>query len=86
MKKLSSYTLRNFPLIKRSWLLPFSVKLSVSKTSFASGAFRDAFEAQGISGIKGRYMVKRYKPDEVKAIEDVFGSVHSVDNHTRKSV
>ena len=28
-------------------------------------------------------MVKRYKPDEVKAIEEVFGSV---DNHTRKSV
>ena len=58
-------------MIKRSWLLPFSVKLSVSKTSFASGAFRDAFKAQGISGIKGTYVVKCYKPDEVKAIQGV---------------
>ena len=60
-----------------------SISCPVSKTSFASGAFRDAFEAQGISGIKGRCVVKRYKPDKVKAIEEVFGSV---DNHTRKSV
>lgn len=75
--------LEEFSIDKKEWLLPFPVKLSISKTSFASGAFRNAFEAKGISGLKGRYVVKRYKPDEMKAIEEVFGSV---DNHTRKSV
>ena len=78
--------MRNFPLIERSGVFfwcPFRVKLSANKTSFASGAFRNAFKTQGISGIKGSYVIKRYKPDKAKAIEEVFGSV---DNHTRKSV
>ena len=56
--------LEEFSIDKKEWLLPFPVKLSVCKTSFASAAFRDAFESQGISGIKGRYVVK-HKPDEV---------------------
>ena len=35
--------LEEFSIDKKEWLLPFPVKLSVSKTSFASGAFRNAF-------------------------------------------
>ena len=75
--------LEEFSIEKRQWLMPFPVKVSVSKSHFASGAFRNAFDAQVISGLKGRYVLKRYKPDQIKAIEELFGSV---DDHTRKSV
>jgi hypothetical protein len=75
--------LEEFSIEKKEWLLPFSVKVSVSNTPFASGGFRNAFEAQAISGLEGRYVLKWYRPDQVKAIEEMFGSL---DVHTRKSV
>ncbi len=75
--------LEEFSIEKKEWLLPFSVKVSVSNTLFASGGFRNAFEAQAISGLEGRYVLKRYRPNQVKAIEEMFGSL---DVHTRKSV
>ena len=75
--------LEEFSIDKREWLLPFSVKVSVNSSPFASGGFRNAFEAQAISGLEGKYVLKRYIPDQVKAIEEMFGSL---DIHTRKSV
>ena len=40
--------LEEFSIDKREWLLPFSVKVSVNSSPFASGGFRNAFEAQAI--------------------------------------
>ena len=42
--------LEQFDLKARAWLPPFEVKVSLSKEKFASGAFRDAYEATVISG------------------------------------
>ena len=72
--------LEEFCIDKREWLLPFSVKVSVNGSPFASGGFRNAFEAQAISGLEGKYVLKRYIPDQVKAIEEMFGSL---DIHTK---
>ena len=75
--------LEEFCIEKKEWLLPFSVKVSVNGSPFASGGFRNAYEAQAISGLEGKYVLKRYIPDQVNAIEEMFGSL---DIHTRKSV
>ena len=72
-----------FSIEKKEWAAPIPVKLSVDQKSFACGAVRDAFEAQALSGLKGRYVLKRYKQDQIAAIVALFGSL---DNHTRKCV
>ena len=64
-------------------MAPFPVKLAVDKNSFACGAVHSAFDARASSGLKGCYVLKRYKQVQVAAIEALFGSL---DNHTRKCV
>ena len=50
---------------------------------FASGAFRNAYEARALSGLEGRFVLKRYIPEQVTDIESLFGSLEA---HTRKNV
>ena len=75
--------IEEFSIEKKEWMAPFPVKLAVDNNSFACGAVRDAFDVRALSGLKGRYVLKRYKQDQVAAIEALFGSL---DNHTRKCV
>lgn len=82
-KDVVTLQLEEFSLEKKAWQDPFDVKLSLNKESFANGAFRNAYEATGISGLKGRFVLKKYRPDQMKPITDLFGSLQI---HTRKSV
>lgn len=76
--------LEEFDVEKREWLTPFQARLSVCKTSFASGGFRNAFLVEALSGLKRQqYVLKRCKPEGTQTILDHFGSV---EKHTRKSV
>ena len=77
--KIIELYLEEFCIERKEWLLPFSAKVSINSSPFASGGFRNAFEAQAISGLEGKYVLKRYIPDQVKAIEEMFGSL---DIHT----
>jgi len=62
--KIVTLTLEEFSAKDRAWLVPFQVKFSVQKEKFASGAFRDAYEAKALSGIQGEnYVLKRFKED-----------------------
>ena len=60
------------------------VKISVNTEKFASGGFRDEFEAEAISGIRpGKYVLKRYKQNTTAPIIELF---MSAEIHTRKAV
>ena len=52
--------LEEFCIERKEWLLPFSAKVSINSSLFASGGFRNFFEAQAISGLEGKYVLKRY--------------------------
>lgn len=83
-KETLTVYLEEFSVDEKAWLNPFEVRLSVAKKKFASGGFRDAVEATALSGgLKGRYVLKKYKPDQVTKIEEMF---ESMEIHTRKSV
>lgn len=82
-KEIFTVSLEEFSVDERAWLDPFETRLSVTKEKFASGGFRDAFEVTALSGLKGKYVLKRYRPDQVSTIEDLFGSLEV---HTRKAV
>ena len=75
-----------FDLKAREWLPPFEVKVSLSKDKFASGAFRDAYEATVISGglePGEKYVLKKFREEQTKEVERLF---HSIEDHTRKMV
>ena len=60
------------------------VKISVNTEKFASGGFRDAFEAETISGIRpGKYVLKRYKQNTIAPIIELS---MSAEIHTSKAV
>ena len=56
---------------------------TVSVDKFASGGFRDAFVANGMKGVSGKMVLKRYKPERITELSHLF---NSVDDHTRKVV
>ena len=61
-----------FDLKAREWLPPFEVKVSLSKDKFASGAFRDAYEATVISGglePGEKYVLKKFREEQTKEVE-----------------
>ncbi len=64
-----------------------SMTLEIDEKLFASGAFRDAFVAKcndDLSNFKGDWVVKKYKEQSIKTIEDTLKM--SVEAHTRKQV
>lgn len=78
--------LEQFDLKAREWLPPFEVRVSLSKKKFASGAFRDAYEATVISGglqPGEKYVLKKFKEEQTKEVEKL---LHSIEDHTRKMV
>ena len=82
-KDVVTLQLEHFDVQNKCWHDPIEAVLAVRIDKFASGGCRDAFLATGIKGLKGKLMVKRYRPDRVKELEDLF---HSLDDHTRKVV
>ena len=77
-------TLEEFSVTGMKWLEPFQVRLSLQKEKFASGTFRNAYEANSLSGIQnGRYVLKKMKENQIHDIEQLF---NSVEDHTRKAV
>ena len=44
----------------------------MDQKSFPYGAVCDAFEAQALSGLKGRYVLKRYKQDQTLQYSKVY--------------
>ena len=76
--------LQEFSLTEMRWLEPFEATFSLQRKCFASGGFRDAYLTKAISGIaKGKYILKRYRKEKVKEIEELFGTTEA---HTRKAV
>ena len=59
------------------------MRLAISKEKFASGGFRNAYDCTALSGLKGRYVLKKYHDDKVEDIVQLFGSLEI---HTRKIV
>ena len=80
---LVTLQLEEFSVEEKKWLDPFDVRLSLKRDKFASGGFRDAFECTALSGLKGRFVLKKYKEDQVESIIANFGSLEI---HTRKVV
>ena len=77
-------TLEEFSVTGMEWLEPFQVRLSLQKEKIASGTFRNAYEANSLSGIQnGRYVLKKMKENQIHDIEQLF---NSVEDHTRKAV
>ena len=75
--------LEQFNITSKSWENPITALLSVSIEKFASGGCRDAFVANGMKGVSGKMVLKRYKPDCVAELSHLF---KSLDDHTRKVV
>lgn len=59
------------------------LRVSLSNEKFASGGFRDAFECTALSGLNGKFVLKKYIEDNVPKILQHF---ESLDVHTRKVV
>ncbi|KAL9979519.1 hypothetical protein ACROYT_G017194 [Oculina patagonica] len=76
--------LEEFSISKREWQQPIEVTLSLDKSSFASGGFRDAYIATSMSGLPpGKYVLKKYREDRIADIEKLFVSTEA---HNRKAV
>ena len=76
--------LEEFSLMEMRWLEPFEATFLLQRKCFASGGFRNAYLTKAISGIaKEKYVLKRYRKEKVKEIEELFGTTEV---HTRKAV
>ncbi|KXJ07829.1 hypothetical protein AC249_AIPGENE13528 [Exaiptasia diaphana] len=83
-EEIVTVQLEEFKMSEKSWAQPFEVTLSLSKTKFSSGSFRDAYIATPLSGLSpGKYVLKKFKEDQVHEIENLF---KSIEEHTRKVV
>jgi hypothetical protein len=82
-KDIVTLQLEAFDVERRSWKDPVEVVLSISVDKFASGACRDAFLATGLKGLDGKFVVKRYRSEQVAELVEHF---QSLDTHTRKVV
>ena len=82
-KDLVTLHVEEFSIEEKTWLDPFEVRLAISKEKFASGGFRNAYDCTALSGLKGRYVLKKYQEDKVENIVELFGSLEI---HTRKIV
>lgn len=71
---------------EKKWLDQFDVRLSLKREKFATGGFRDAFECTALSGLKGRFVLKKYKEDQVQSIIANFGSEQYLDGDFRKYI
>ena len=58
-KGLVTLQLEYFSVEAKNWLDPFDVRLSLSNEKLASGGFRDAFECTALSGLNGKFVLKK---------------------------
>ena len=85
-----TFAIEAFDVKKREWSSLESLEILVETEKFSSGGFRDAFK--GVTGValsstNGQHqtwVVKTYKPNAIKAIEDTMQS--NLEDHTRKQV
>ncbi len=82
-KNVVTLQLEQFNVTSKSWENPVSAVLSVSVEKFASGGCRDAFVANGMKGVSGKMVLKRYKLERIDELSHLF---NSLDEHTRKVV
>ena len=80
---LVTVQLEEFSVDEKKWLDPFDVRLSLKSEKFASGGFRSAFECTALSGLKGKFVLKKFQEDKVQGVIKKFGTLEI---HTRKVV
>ena len=78
-KNVVTLQLEQFNITSKCCENPIPAVLSVSVEKFASGGCRNAFVANGMKGVSGKMVLKRYKPECVHLF-------NSFDDHTRKVV
>ena len=83
-KDLITLVVEEFSVENKKWLDPFEVRLAISKEKFASGGFRNAYDCTALSGLKGRYVLKKYQ--EIRSYKDIVQLFGSLEIHTRKIV
>ena len=82
--EIVSIELEEFDIHQKQWRPPFEARFPVAKEKFASGSFRDVALVTVISGHQSeKYVVKKFKSDQVEDIKNLFTSVEV---HTRKVV
>ena len=77
-----SLLLEVFDSGENSWRNAFEGRLSLSKEKFASRSFRGAYLTTALSELAlGKYILKKFKQDQVQEIERLFSSMET---RTRK--
>ena len=61
---LVTVQLEEFSVDEKKWLDPFDVRLSLK--SEKCGGFRNAFECTALSGLKGKFVLKKFQEDKCK--------------------
>ena len=65
------------------WSDPMEVKLQLANKKFSIGGIRDADRCTGKSNLVGNLVLKRYRPERISDLTNLFSSLES---HTRKVV
>ena len=77
-------TLEEFSVKDMTWREPFQVRFWLQKDKFASWTFRNAYEANALSGIQdGKYVLEKMMENQIRDIKELF---NSVEGHTYKAV
>ena len=82
-RDIATLQMEEFDVQTRSWCEPFEATMSLDIKKFASGGCREAYKATALKGLHGNLVVKRYREDQMEAINRLFASAES---HTRKTV
>ena len=77
-------TLEQFSVQNREWEIFKADDFVVDTKYFSSGAFRNAFKAKSFKPKQQTWVLKTYKSDAIKVMEDNMKT--SVENHARKQV
>ncbi|KXJ10632.1 Transient receptor potential cation channel subfamily M member 6 [Exaiptasia diaphana] len=82
--EIASVEMEEFDLAKKAWREPFQATFSLAKEKFSTGSFREAYLAKALTSLApGKYVLKKWKEDQVKEIEKYF---KDIGDHTRKAV
>ena len=82
-REVVTVQMEEFDVQTRSWREPFEATISLDINKFATGGCRDAYKATAMKGLYGNLVVKRYRADQIEALNRLFASAES---HTRKTV
>ena len=77
-------TLEEFSVKDMTWREPFQVRFWLQKDKFASWTFRNAYEANALSGIQdGKYVLEKMMENQIRDIKELF---NNVEGHACKAV